>query len=103
PEEIRHLVTMHPGGVALLGSPRYPEDAERISPDLSAAALHALAGAFEQVLVDTPCTFSEHVLRTLESSDLVVLVATTDLAGAKATSTTLRIFQELRVPDRRVL
>jgi pilus assembly protein CpaE len=102
-DEVRRLVVMHPGGVALLGAPRYPEDAERVSPDLTTAALAAMTGAFGLVVVDTPCSFNEHVLRVLETADLVVLVATTDLIGAKATSTTLRIFQELKVPDERLV
>ncbi len=103
PDEVRHLVVVHPGGVALLAAPRYPEDAERVTPDLTIAALEAMAGAFPYVVVDTPCTFNEHVLRALEIADLVVVVATSDLAGAKATSTTLRVFQELQLPDERVL
>jgi pilus assembly protein CpaE len=102
-DEVRRLVTMHPGGVALLGAPRYPEDAERVSPDLTTAALAAMTGAFGLVVVDTPCSFNEHVLRVLESADLVVLVATSDLTGAKATSTTLRIFQDLKIPDQRLV
>ncbi len=103
PEEVRRLVVVHPGGVALFAAPRYPEDAERVSPDLSLATLRAMAGAFPYVVVDTPCSFNEHVLRALEIADLVVVVATSDLAGAKAMSTTLRIFQELHVPDERML
>jgi pilus assembly protein CpaE len=102
-DEVRRLVVMHPGGVALLAAPRYPEDAERVSPDLTTAALTAMAGAFGTVVVDTPCSFNEHILRVLETADLVVLIATTDLAGARATSTTLRIFQELKVPDQRLV
>jgi pilus assembly protein CpaE len=102
-DEIRRLVVMHRGGVALLAGPRYPEDAERVSPDLTTAALAAMAGAFGTVVVDTPCSFNEHILRVLETADLVVLVATTDLAGARAASTTLRIFQELKVPDQRLV
>jgi pilus assembly protein CpaE len=103
PAEVRHLVALHPAGVALLAAPRYPEDAERVSPELSFAALEAMAGAFAYVVVDTPCAFNEHVLRALEVADLVVLVASSDLAGAKATSSALRIFQELKVPDDRLL
>ncbi len=103
PAEIRRLVTVHPAGVALLPAPREPEDAERVSVELTTAALEALAFAYGYVVVDTPSGFTEHVLRALDLTDLVVLVATPDMASGKATVAALRILRELGFGDDRLL
>jgi pilus assembly protein CpaE len=103
PDNVNAWLTEHASGLALLAAPREPEDAERIGPELAGALLQALAGAFAYVVVDTPSAFTEPTLRALELGDRVVLVATSDLAGAKATSTTLRTFWKLQIPTERVL
>src|SRR5262249_10530727 len=101
--EIRRLVTVHPAGVALLPAPREPEDAERVSVELTTAALEALAFAYSHVVVDTPSGFTEHVLRALDLTDLVVLVATPAMASGRATVAPVRILGELGFGDDRLL
>jgi pilus assembly protein CpaE len=103
PDNVNAWLTAHPTGLALLAAPRDPEDAERIGPELAGALLHALTGAFGCVVVDTPSAFTEPALRALEMADLVVLVGTPDVAGAKALSATLRTFWKLQIPADRVV
>jgi pilus assembly protein CpaE len=101
--EVRRIVTMHPGDVALLAAPRLPEEAERVSPDLVGGTLDALANAFGRVVVDTPSSFTEHVLRALDSTDLVLIILTPDVVGAKAGSACLHVLDALGVPRERIM
>ncbi len=103
PAEVQRLVALHPAGVALLAAPRQPEDAERVTPELAAAALQVLGDTYGCVLVDTPNWFSEPALRALDAADLVVLVTTPDVVGAKAAVASVRILQQLGLPDERLL
>jgi pilus assembly protein CpaE len=101
--DVRRLVAMHPAGVALLAAPRLPEDAERVTPELVAAALEALAHTFGCVVVDTPAGFTEHALRALDMADLVVVVATPDVVGAKSAVAALHVLDALEFPRDRVV
>jgi pilus assembly protein CpaE len=101
--EIHRMVALHPNGVALLAAPRQPEDADRVTPDLAAAALDALADACGCVVVDTPNWFSEPTIRALDAANVVVLVITPDLVGAKAAAASVRLLRQLGVDEERLL
>jgi len=101
--EVRRLVAMHPAGVALLAAPRLPEEAERVTPELVAAALEALAHTFGCVVVDTPAGFTEHALRALDTADLVVVVATPDVVGAKGAVAAVHVLDALEFPRERLV
>lgn len=103
PSEIRRLVTLHPGGVALMPAPRDSEDAERVSPDLTTAALEALAYAYGYVVVDAPSEYSEHTLRAIDLASLIVVVLSPDMASGKAAMGVLRVLRALDVPKEHVL
>ncbi|HEY7066245.1 MAG TPA: response regulator [Chloroflexota bacterium] len=101
--EVRRIVTMHPNDVALLAAPRFPEDGERVTPELVGATLDVLADAYGRVVVDTPSSFSDHVLRALDSADLAIAILTPDVVGAKAAAACLHVLDALDVPRDRLL
>ena len=94
PTDVQRLVVQHPAGVALLAGPRLPEDAERVTPELAAAALQVLGDTYGCVVVDTPNWFSESALRAIDAADLVVLVTTPDVVGARAAVASRRVLQQ---------
>jgi pilus assembly protein CpaE len=103
PADMPRLTALHPGGVALFAGPRRPEDAECVSPALTQAVVQALAGAYRRVIVDTPASFTEHVLDAVDGADLVVVVVSPDILGTKAACDALRILRELHLGADRLL
>jgi pilus assembly protein CpaE len=99
--DVRRLVAMANGDVALLAAPRHPEDAERVSAQFAAAALEALAATYGTVIVDAPNAFTEPLLSVLDVADLVVTIATPDVVGAKSGVAALHVLNGLGISRER--
>lgn len=81
---LQSLVTVHePSGLDVIAAPADPGDADRIPAQVVSELLHVARGLYDYVLVDTPPSFTEHVLAAFDSSDLTVLVATLDIPAIK--------------------
>jgi pilus assembly protein CpaE len=100
---IRSLVTSA-GGIDTLLAPPRPADADLIGRDLVAEVLDVVRGMYDYVVVDTPASFSDHVLAALDRSTWHVLVATPDIPALRSLRLVLDMFELLEYPaDRRVV
>lgn len=84
PQGLASLITTHrASGLDVLAAPHDPGDADRIPAGLVAEILRTARGVYDYILVDTPPSFTEHVLTTCDHSDLLILVATLDIPAVK--------------------
>jgi pilus assembly protein CpaE len=83
-EGIESLVTRHdPSGLDVLCAPQDPGDADRLPPTLVAEILRVARTSYDYIIVDTPPSFTEHVLSAVDVSDLHILIATLDIPAVK--------------------
>ncbi len=83
-EGVRSLVTHHePSGLDVLCAPNDPGDADRIPVSTVAEVIKVARRCFDFVVVDTPPSFTEHVLAAVDLSDALVLIATLDIPAVK--------------------
>lgn len=81
---IQSVVTTHPdSGLDVIAAPADPADAERVPSHVVVELLRVARGLYDYVLVDTPPSFTEHVLASFDVSDLTVLIATLDIPAVK--------------------
>jgi len=76
-------VTRHDSGLDTLCAPDTPADADQIPPATTAQLLRVAQSIYDFVIVDTPPTFTEHVLAAFDITDVSILIATMDIAAVK--------------------
>jgi pilus assembly protein CpaE len=77
------LTTPHPSGLQVLVAPLRPDSKDSVKPEIVDHILELLVDEFDYVVIDTPPAFEELVLRALDRSDLLVLLATLDVPALK--------------------
>jgi pilus assembly protein CpaE len=93
-----------PTGLSVLAACDNPERAELVNVPLVQQTLDRLRQTFDYVVVDTPATFSQQVLASLDVAIKIVIVTTPHLAALKATKDMLEVLNRLSYPrDRTVL
>ncbi|EWT07635.1 chromosome partitioning protein [Intrasporangium chromatireducens Q5-1] len=98
-EGLKSVVTRHePSGLDVLAAPSDPGDAERIGGDVITELLRVARNHYDYVVVDTPPSFTEHVLAAFDVSDLTVLVATLDIPALKNLRIALHTLDVLGAP-----
>jgi len=91
PELLPEIVIHHATGLAILPAATSPETAELITGEFLAHVLPALKARYRWIVVDTTPTFSDLNLSVLDRTDVLVVVATPDLATIKTTQACLNV------------
>lgn len=102
---LARLVTKHEeSGLDVVAAPTDPSHADRISGRVVTELLRVAATAYDFVIVDTPPSFTEHVLAACDVSSLLVLIATLDIPAVKNLKLALETLDALGSPrDARVI
>lgn len=78
------LVTRHEAsGLDVICAPNNPGDADRIPVSCVTELLKVARQIYDYVIVDTPPSFTEHVLASCDLSDALILIATLDIPAVK--------------------
>ncbi len=70
-------------GLHVVTAPSDPGEAERVPSPLVVELLREARTHYDYVVLDTPPSFTEHVLAALDVSDLTLLIATLDIPAIK--------------------
>ena len=83
-QAIASLVTKHEdSGLDVICAPNDPGDADRIPVSTITELIKVARQHYDFVFVDTPPSFTEHVLAACDMSDALVLIATLDIPAVK--------------------
>jgi pilus assembly protein CpaE len=78
------LVTVHePSGLDVICAPSDPSDADRIPVNVVIELLKLARQHYDYIIVDTPPSFTEHVLAACDISSALILIATLDIPAVK--------------------
>ena len=81
---LQSLVTTHEeSGLDVVCAPNDPSDADRIPVNVVTEILKVARQHYDFVIVDTPPSFTEHVLAACDISSALVLIATLDIPAVK--------------------
>jgi pilus assembly protein CpaE len=101
-EALRGYLTPHRSLVSLLAAPLEPGLAETISADAVKSIMKMLKASFRYVVVDTPPSFTDHVLAALDESDECVLLTSMDVPSIKNLKLSLQTLELLGFGRNRV-
>lgn len=83
-DALASLVTTHAAtGLDVLCAPNDPSDADRIPVQVVAEVLKVARRRYDYVVIDTPPSFTEHVLAACDVSSALILLATLDIPAVK--------------------
>jgi len=101
-ELINSIITRHESGLDFIAAPTLPSEADTLKNQTLVTALRLIKKRYEYVLADLPHDFHETTLQALDLSDLILLIATPDMASIRATAAALDTYQKLNYPAERI-
>jgi pilus assembly protein CpaE len=104
PDIIEEILIKHePSGLRILAAPQRPEMAERVSAEQLAKVLQYLRRMFAYVVIDTSPILTDIILSAIDSSDVIVMVATQEIPAIKNSRLFLDLLQTMGVDKQRIL
>jgi pilus assembly protein CpaE len=104
PEILEEVLIDHKAsGMKVLASPARPEDAESVSGEEFTKVLNYMRHMFSYILVDTASSLTDVTLSIIDSSDLILLIATQEIPAIKNARLFLDLMDVMKVPRDRVL
>ena len=94
-DALKGYLTPHRGQVFLLAAPLEPGLSETISAEAVAKIIRLMKRTYKYVIVDTPPSFTDHVLAALDESDESVLITSMDVPSIKNLKLSLQTLELL--------
>ncbi|MCH7565980.1 MAG: AAA family ATPase, partial [Gemmatimonadetes bacterium] len=94
-ELIQDSLYVHSTGVKILAAPLRPTDWRDVNPRHIERVVTVLAQTYDYVILDTPGTFNDIVMRALELATAVLLVTTPHVTSLKSTRMAINMLQSL--------
>jgi pilus assembly protein CpaE len=89
------IIGSHESGLSFIAAPTFPSEAETLRGETLNSALHLIAGQFDYMVADLPHDFSEPTVQALDVADLILVVATPDMASVRAVTAALDTYEKL--------
>jgi len=96
------IVCSHESGLAFVAAPTLPSQAEPLLPELLASAFQLFKNQFEYIVADLPHDFSDPALQALDAADVILMVATPDMASIRAVTAALDTYEKLGYPKEKI-
>jgi pilus assembly protein CpaE len=94
-DALKGYLTPHRGQVFLLAAPLEPGLSETISAESVAKIIRLMKRLYKYVIIDTPPSFTDHVLAALDESDESVLITSMDVPSIKNLKLSLQTLELL--------
>lgn len=101
-DAIHSVISMHESGLAFIAAPTFPAEGEALRAETLLTALGLLKGHYEYVLADLPHDFSDVAIQALDVSDMILMVATPDMASVRAAAAAMDTYSKLGYPIEKI-
>jgi len=102
PELMRGFMSVHSSGLKVLPAPGRPEEGEQVTAAHIRKILEVLARTCDYVIVDMPRQLNDNTIATLDTANLVCLVASNQLTCLKSTKLCLGMLKSWRYTNDKV-
>lgn len=89
------IISGHESGLNFIAAPTFPSEAETLRPETLGVALQLAKSQYEYVVADLPHDFSEFAIQALDAADLILMVASPDMASVRAVNAALDTYDKL--------
>jgi len=101
-EALHSVISMHESGLAFIAAPTFPAESEALLGETLASSLSLLKHHYDYILADLPHDFSDTALHVLDIADMILMVATPDMASVRATAAAMDTYIKLGYPKEKI-
>ena len=101
-EALSSIISGHESGLNFIAAPTFPSEAETLRPETLGVALQLAKAQYEYVVADLPHDFSEFAIQALDAADVILLVASPDMASVRAVNAALDTYEKLGYPKEKI-
>lgn len=95
---VNSIISRHESGLDFIAAPTLPTEADTIKNETLGEALRLIKKRYDYVVADLPHDFHETTLQALDIADLILMVATPDMASVRASAAALDTYMKLGYP-----
>jgi len=101
-EALSSIVGSYESGLHFIAAPTFPSEAETLRSETLGTALRLAKTQYEYVIADLPHDFSEVALQALDTADMILLLASPDMASIRAVTAALDTYDKLDYPKDKI-
>lgn len=101
-DSLSSIISGHESGMNFIAAPTFPSEAETLRPETLGAALRLIKTQYEYVVADLPHDFSEVSIQALDAADLILMVASPEMASIRAVIAALDTYDKLGYPKEKI-
>lgn len=101
-EALSTIISGHESGLNFIAAPTFPSEAETLRAETLGTALQLAKAQYEYVVADLPHDFSEFAIQALDAADVILMVASPDMASVRAVNAALDTYEKLGYPKEKI-
>jgi pilus assembly protein CpaE len=101
-EALSTIISGHESGLNFVAAPTFPSEAETLRAETLGTALQLAKAQYEYVVADLPHDFSEFAIQALDAADVILMVASPDMASVRAVNAALDTYEKLGYPKEKI-
>jgi pilus assembly protein CpaE len=94
-EALSSVIGIHESGVHFIAAPTFPSEAESLRGETLGMALQIARAQYEYVVADLPHDFSEFAIQALDAADVILMIASPDMASIRAVTAAMDTYEKL--------
>jgi pilus assembly protein CpaE len=94
-DSLSSIIGGHESGIHFIAAPTFPSEAETLRSETLGASLQWIKRQYEYIVTDLPHDFGEISLQALDVADLVLMVASPEMASVRAVTAALDTYDKL--------
>jgi pilus assembly protein CpaE len=94
-DALSSVIGIHESGVHFIAAPTFPSDAESLRGETLGMALQIAKSQYEYIVADLPHDFSEYAIQTLDAANLILMIASPDMASIRAVTAAMDTYEKL--------
>jgi pilus assembly protein CpaE len=99
---VHSVVNQHESGLALMAAPTFPTESAKLTSETLVSVLKLLKLQYAYIVADLAHDFGDVALRALDEADMVLMVATPDMASVRAATAALDTYDKLGYPREKI-
>jgi pilus assembly protein CpaE len=97
-DSLSSVVGTHESGLQFIAAPTFPSEVDTLRGETLGTALQIFKTQYEYIVADLPHDFSDFAIQTLDVADVILMVASPDMASIRAMIAAIDTYEKLGYP-----
>jgi len=101
-DALSSVIGSHESGLHFIAAPTFPSEADTLRGETLGAALQIAKTQYEYIVADLPHDFSDYAIQALDAANLILMIASPDMASIRAVTAAVDTYKKLGYSDDKV-